>query len=137
MLCVGRAAGGDGAQEAPQVVRGHLVPEAATPAVEHHDDLLRGIEPERSRQIGVVNAVSEKGTLDAVVAEFVEKQILPKSASSIRMASDAARVSIREYWDSHIEACEKLYLDKLMSTADAVEGIEAFLEKRPPKWVDG
>ncbi len=87
-------------------------------------------------RLGVVNAVADKGSLDGVVAEFVEKQILPKSASSIRIANDAARVSIREYWDSHIEGCERLYLDTLMSTADAVEGIEAFLEKRSPKWAD-
>jgi cyclohexa-1,5-dienecarbonyl-CoA hydratase len=87
-------------------------------------------------RLGVVNAVAEKGSLDGVVAEFVAKQIIPKSASSIRIANDAARVSIREYWDSHIDACEKLYLDKLMSTNDAVEGIEAFLEKRPPEWAD-
>jgi cyclohexa-1,5-dienecarbonyl-CoA hydratase len=88
-------------------------------------------------RLGVVNAVSEKGALDGLVDEFVKKQILPKSASSIRIANGAARVSIREYWDSHIEACEKLYLDQLMATNDAVEGIEAFLEKRPAKWVDG
>jgi 1,4-dihydroxy-2-naphthoyl-CoA synthase len=31
---------------------------------------------------------------------------------------------------------ERLYLDTLMSTNDAVEGIEAFLEKRSPKWQD-
>ncbi len=87
-------------------------------------------------RLGIVNTVADAGSLDDVVAEFVEKQILPKSASSIRVANDAARVHIREYYDSHMEACEKLYLDRLMSTADAVEGIEAFLDKRPPQWAD-
>jgi len=29
---------------------------------------------------------------------------------------------------------EKLYLDGLMKTYDAVEGLDAFLEKRPAKW---
>ncbi len=29
---------------------------------------------------------------------------------------------------------ERLYLDELMSTRDAVEGLEAFLAKRPAQW---
>ena len=33
-----------------------------------------------------------------------------------------------------LEDVEALYLEKLMATRDAREGLEAFLEKRPPKW---
>jgi cyclohexa-1,5-dienecarbonyl-CoA hydratase len=29
---------------------------------------------------------------------------------------------------------ENLYLEELMATRDAIEGLGAFLEKRPPKW---
>jgi cyclohexa-1,5-dienecarbonyl-CoA hydratase len=29
---------------------------------------------------------------------------------------------------------ERLYLEELMSTVDAIEGLEAFLEKRQPSW---
>ena len=29
---------------------------------------------------------------------------------------------------------ERIYLDELMATADAVEGITAFLDKRAPSW---
>jgi cyclohexa-1,5-dienecarbonyl-CoA hydratase len=29
---------------------------------------------------------------------------------------------------------EQLYLDELMKTPDAVEGLRAFLEKRSPRW---
>jgi cyclohexa-1,5-dienecarbonyl-CoA hydratase len=89
------------------------------------------------QRFGVVNRVAETESLDEIVADFVEKQILPKSASSLQIATEAARTFAREYYDAHIEAAEKLYLDELMATTDAVEGIEAFIAKRKPSWVDG
>ena len=85
---------------------------------------------------GLVNAVAKTGTLDDEVSSFVTKHFLPKSASSLRMANRAAQSGKSEYYKHHIGAIEKLYLDDLMATADAVEGIQSFLEKRPPKWKD-
>jgi len=35
-----------------------------------------------------------------------------------------------------LDIAEKLYLDDMMATKDAHEGLTAFLEKRPPKWAD-
>jgi cyclohexa-1,5-dienecarbonyl-CoA hydratase len=38
------------------------------------------------------------------------------------------------HFDKGLARAEKIYLEGLISTADAREGIIAFLDKRPPKW---
>ena len=39
------------------------------------------------------------------------------------------------HFDKGLAKAEKIYLEELMRTADAEEGIRAFMEKRDPKWV--
>ena len=48
----------------------------------------------------------------------------------------AARAGLVERVRAKLAALEELYLDELMSTRDAVEGLTAFLEKRPARWED-
>jgi cyclohexa-1,5-dienecarbonyl-CoA hydratase len=38
------------------------------------------------------------------------------------------------HFDKGLARAEKIYLEDLMKTADAQEGIRAFMEKRQPKW---
>jgi cyclohexa-1,5-dienecarbonyl-CoA hydratase len=35
-----------------------------------------------------------------------------------------------------LEQAERLYLDGLLTTADAVEGVQAWIDKRQPQWQD-
>jgi cyclohexa-1,5-dienecarbonyl-CoA hydratase len=85
---------------------------------------------------GIANHVAPAGTLDAALDDFVSASILPRSASSLRFAVSAARARLRRRYARDIAALESLYLGPLMSTHDAVEGIRAFLEKRPSAWRD-
>ena len=39
------------------------------------------------------------------------------------------------HFDKGLARAETIYLDELASTADAREGIMAFLQKRTPKWI--
>jgi enoyl-CoA hydratase/carnithine racemase len=39
------------------------------------------------------------------------------------------------HFDKGLLRAEKIYLEELMKTADAQEGIRAFIEKREPKWI--
>jgi cyclohexa-1,5-dienecarbonyl-CoA hydratase len=47
---------------------------------------------------------------------------------------EAVRGRFREEVEADLDRVEALYLESLMSTRDAVEGLEAFLEKRPARW---
>jgi cyclohexa-1,5-dienecarbonyl-CoA hydratase len=40
-------------------------------------------------------------------------------------------------WADGLPEVERLYLDELMKTADAQEGLSAFIEKRKPEWIHG
>lgn len=94
------------------------------------------LEAIRLQSQGLVNDVVAKEKLDETVNGFFEKQLLPKSASSIRFAHQGSRMYLSEQYKNFIGRLEKLYLDELMATNDAVEGINAFLEKRKPVWKD-
>jgi len=46
----------------------------------------------------------------------------------------AARHGFARRFRAELAEVEKMYLEELMSTSDAVEGLQAFLAKRPPQW---
>ena len=59
---------------------------------------------------------------------------LAKQGSSLRITKAASNMVLAEQYKNFIGRLENLYLKDLMSTADAVEGIESFLMKRSPEW---
>lgn len=83
---------------------------------------------------GLINHIATSPELSALVDSYIEKHILPRSASSLRFANRAVRMSINSIYRQHICDLERLYLDELMKSHDANEGINAFLAKREPNW---
>jgi cyclohexa-1,5-dienecarbonyl-CoA hydratase len=65
---------------------------------------------------------------------YFERYLKPKSTSSLRLAMRAARFDDGARLRTKIKFVEKLYLDELMATHDAVEGLRAFLGKRAAQW---
>lgn len=95
------------------------------------------IGAERGLEIGIVNRLF--ATRDALlegVDAWIARHILPKSASSLRMAVHAERLKMVDTLAEMLPRLEYLYTRELMSTADANEGIASFLEKRSPQWVN-
>ncbi|MDR3748074.1 MAG: enoyl-CoA hydratase/isomerase family protein [Acidobacteriota bacterium] len=84
--------------------------------------------------IGLVARTAGPGQLDAVLAEWLAADFLPRSPSALRYAALAARRPLMRALEQDLPVIERLYLKNLMSEPDAAEGIQAFLEKRPPRW---
>lgn len=77
-------------------------------------------------------AVSVK-ELRRSVDECVEalRQLSP---TALALAKKASYAWDSMHFDKGLARSEKIYFEELMKTADAQEGIRAFMEKRQPKW---
>jgi cyclohexa-1,5-dienecarbonyl-CoA hydratase len=94
----------------------------------------RSVGAEEALRIGLVDAVADDP--EAAALAWFDEHLAQKSASSIRFAVRAARDGFRERVAEKIARVERMYLTELMATRDAVEGLSAFIARRPPKWED-
>ena len=94
----------------------------------------RTMRAEEWARTGLVELVAPPQELEAAVDQWFDMNLAPRSAAALRCAALASRSDIRHHIDVVLPELEHLYLDTLMRTRDAAEGIEAFLEKRQPAW---
>ena len=91
------------------------------------------IDANEALRIGLVNQVAPSSELnhqtDAVLAKLREL-----SSSALHFTRTALEVGRRGNFESALTEVENLYLHDLMQTADATEGVQAFMEKRKPEW---
>jgi cyclohexa-1,5-dienecarbonyl-CoA hydratase len=81
----------------------------------------------------IANAVFPAAEFEARANEWLHK-IYKQSASSLRFAKRAFRLAQNADFDERLARVERLYLEELMKTEDANEGLAAFIEKRKPEW---
>jgi cyclohexa-1,5-dienecarbonyl-CoA hydratase len=99
------------------------------------EDLLlsgRSVGAAEAREIGLVHTIADDPAAAALA--WFDAHLAGKSAASVRYALRAARLARIEAIRAGLAAVEKLYLQGLMNTRDANEGLTAFLARRPPVW---
>jgi len=85
---------------------------------------------------GLVTLVAPGDLLDRAVDDWFDRSLAVHSAAALRHAAIALRFDVHDAVERLLPRIERLYLNDLMSTEDAAEGVRAFLEKRRPRWRD-
>jgi cyclohexa-1,5-dienecarbonyl-CoA hydratase len=110
-----------------------LLPRRVNQAVA--EDLLfsgRSISGEEAHAYGLVQTVAPDP--EAAALAYFQQHLAPKSAAALACALAAARGDYIADVRRRLALFEKIYLERLMRTHDANEGLTAFLAKRPPEW---
>lgn len=68
------------------------------------------------------------------IEQWAEKSFGKLSASSLRQTRKASRWPFSHALETVLPKLEAQYLESLMATNDASEGISAFIDKRKPEW---
>jgi cyclohexa-1,5-dienecarbonyl-CoA hydratase len=93
----------------------------------------RTISGKEAAEIGLATRAVLDTDLGAVVSKSVE-QLRALSPAALAVAKKASYAWDSMHFDKGLARAERIYLEELMKTADAHEGIRAFMEKREPKW---
>ena len=93
----------------------------------------RTISGTEAAEIGLATRAVSDADLDAAI-ERVTHELQELSSASLAITKKAIYAWDAMHFDKGLARAEKIYLEELMKTADAQEGIRAFMEKREPKW---
>jgi len=99
------------------------------------EDLLlsgRSVAGTQALHLGLVEYVADDP--EAAALAYFDAHLAPKSAAALRCALRASRATRVAEIRRRLAEVERLYLDTLMQTHDANEGLAAFLARRQPQW---
>jgi cyclohexa-1,5-dienecarbonyl-CoA hydratase len=93
----------------------------------------RVLSAEEALRHGLVNRVAPAEEFETEVERLLA-ELRALSPASLRLAKRALRLGRWRPEPDEIESAERFYVEQLMRSPDAVEGLTAFLEKRAPVW---
>jgi cyclohexa-1,5-dienecarbonyl-CoA hydratase len=93
----------------------------------------RTINGNQAADIGLATRAVPEADLAASVEECIAP-LRRLSPSALAITKKASYAWDSMHFDKGLTRAEKIYCDDLMKTADAHEGIRAFMEKREPRW---
>ncbi|HEY0858668.1 MAG TPA: cyclohexa-1,5-dienecarbonyl-CoA hydratase [Albitalea sp.] len=99
------------------------------------EDLLfsgRSMTADEALAAGLVQSLADDP--EAAALAWFEQHLQDRSAAALRCAMTAARGQMQNDVRRRLGGVERLYLERLMQTHDANEGLAAFLAKRPALW---
>jgi crotonobetainyl-CoA hydratase len=86
-----------------------------------------------AERLGIINKVVPRPALTDTVDGYVDK-LLTKSSAVLALTKRALREGAGRHFEEALERSHDLYVRDLTKTEDMQEGMNAFLEKRPPSW---
>jgi cyclohexa-1,5-dienecarbonyl-CoA hydratase len=97
--------------------------------------LLTGetIDAAEAKAMGLVNKVFPAQNFHEQAGEFI-KTLVSLSGPVLKLTKRAVDIGLRGTMGERIKDAERIYLNELMRTEDAREGLDSFLEKRKPNW---
>jgi cyclohexa-1,5-dienecarbonyl-CoA hydratase len=93
----------------------------------------RTFSGEEAAQWGLASEAHPEGELTEALQSALD-HLLKLSPASLSVAKKAFYAWDSVHLDKGLARAEKIYLEDLMKTEDAREGIQAWLEKRKPEW---
>ena len=97
--------------------------------------LLTGkvIDAQEAQGIGLVNKVVPLTSFESELESFI-KPLTELSLIGLKYSKKGINLGLETTFLDGLEKIEKIYLEELMASEDAHEGLKAFLEKRKPVW---
>jgi len=93
----------------------------------------RTLDAEEGVRLGLIQHVYPQETFEVDAVGYAA-DMAGLSRPVLRLAKRAVVRSVGAPLDDALRSVERLYLDELMRLSDAHEGLNAFMEKRPPVW---
>jgi cyclohexa-1,5-dienecarbonyl-CoA hydratase len=91
------------------------------------------IEAAEAMRLGLLNYLVPHNQLEQKLRELLS-MFRDLSAAALELTKKAIDLGRERSLDSALKDVENMYLNELMKTQDATEGINAFIQKRKPVW---